>query len=70
MRTDMEKAYQEERKTKDSIIHDLKSRIDSLNRQLTESKKENEELKDSKGVAEKDQEIRNLIHDNTILNDE
>jgi predicted RNase H-like nuclease (RuvC/YqgF family) len=74
MRAEMEKAYIEERQTKDSIIHDLKNRIDVLNKQLTDVKKENDELKSNAEKQHddhgKEDEIRNLIHDNTILNDE
>ena len=69
----MEKMYLEEKKTKDSIIHDLKSRIDTLNSQLTLIKKENEDLQiklEEKVDDGKNQEINNLIHDNTILNEE
>lgn len=69
----MEKIYLEEKKTKDSIIHDLKSRIDTLNSQLTLIKKENEDLQiklEEKVDDGKNQEINNLIHDNTILNEE
>ena len=69
----MEKMYLEEKKTKDSIIHDLKSRIDTLNSQLTLTKKENEDLQiklEEKVDDGKNQEINNLIHDNTILNEE
>lgn len=69
LKTDMEKAYVEEKKTKDSIIHDLKARIDSLTKQNGELKRENQELKD-KDDDDREQEIRNLIHDNTILNEE
>lgn len=74
VRAEKEKFYLEERQTKDSIIHDLKNRIDALNKQLTEVKKENEDLRckaeQNEDEIDKDQEIRNLIHDNTILNDE
>lgn len=73
MKGDMEKMYLEEKKTKDSIIHDLKSRIDTLNSQLTLIKKENEDLQiklEEKVDDGKNQEINNLIHDNTILNEE
>ena len=73
MRDDMEKAYIEERQTKDSIIHDLKSRIDTLDSQLTILKKDNDDLKfklRTGGDSDKDKEIKNLIHDNTILNEE
>lgn len=71
-----DKMYMEEKNTKDSIIHDLKGRIDALNKQVTETKKENDELKKTLNEYsgdrenEKDIEIQNLIHDNTILNDE
>jgi hypothetical protein len=74
MRAEMEKANIEERQTKDSIIHDLKKRIDVLNKQLTDVKKENEEFKSNAEQQhddhDKEYEIKNLIHDNTILNDE
>ena len=76
MRNEMEKVYKEEKATKDSIIHDLKGRIDALNKQLTDVKNENEELKQKiqenpdLDDDEKDIEIQNLIHDNTILNEE
>lgn len=72
MRSQVERSI-EEKATKDSIIHDLKARIDVLNKQLTEVKKENEELRRYRGEGdtdEKDDQIRKLIHDNTILNDE
>ena len=76
MRNEKDKMFLEEKTTKDSIIHDLKGRIDSLNKQVTDIKKENDELK--KIVSDysldkendKDVEIQNLIHDNTILNEE
>lgn len=73
LKSEMEQAYFEERRTKDSIIHDLKNRVDVLNRQLTDVKKENEELRSNQQDQQdddKDQEISNLIHDNTILNEE
>jgi len=73
MKADMEKVYVEEIKTKDSIIHDLKARIDTLDLQLTNVKKENNQLQEKincKQDDSKDIEIKNLIHDNTILNDE
>lgn len=76
MRNEMEKVYLEEKATKDSIIHDLKTRIEVLNKQLSDSKKENEELKKKFDESpyhnedEKDVEIQNLINDNTILNEE
>ena len=64
----------EDIQTKDSIIHDLKARIDVLSNQLTEAKKENDELKEQEKGGENDLqkniEIQNLIHDNTILNEE
>lgn len=72
MRSQVERSI-EEKATKDSIIHDLKARIDVLNKQLTEVKKENDELRRFRGdgdMDEKDDQIRKLIHDNTILNDE
>lgn len=71
-----DKAFIDEKNTKDSIIHDLKGRIDVLNKQVTDMKKENDEFKKSLNEYsvdrenEKDIEIQNLIHDNTILNDE
>jgi len=76
LRNEMEKIYLEEKATKDSIIHDLKVRIDVLSKQLTEVKKENDELKRTlkessfNNESKKDIEIQNLVHDNTILNEE
>lgn len=73
MKTEMEKVYMEEIKTKDSIIHDLKARIDTLDIQLTSMKKDNTQLQEKLQAGRdesKDMEIKNLIHDNTFLNDE
>jgi chaperonin cofactor prefoldin len=73
IRNEMENKFFEEKATKDQIIHDLKARIDELWKQVSSIKKENEDLKqrfNSEEEHEKDIEIQNLIHDNTILNEE
>jgi len=74
MRKDMENAYTKEKNIKDSIIHDLKARIDDLTEQLSGVKTMNDDLRRKQNNQgedfDKDTEINNLIHDNTILNEE